>query len=82
MEAIKQIIKVKNDKITIHLSPEMNNTMVEVIILPVSSKINKKKVSKDKGMRDLLNVGIWSETDIQAMEEASKKFNLWTIQNF
>jgi len=82
MEAIKQIIKVKNDKITIHLSPEMNNTMVEVIILPVSSKINKKKDSKDKGMRDLLNVGIWSETDIQAMEEASKKFNLWTIQNF
>jgi len=38
MGAIKQIIRVKDDKITIHLKPEMNNTRVEVIILPFSPK--------------------------------------------
>lgn len=81
MEAIKQIVKVKNDKITIHLKPEMNNTKVEVIILPVSSKKGFKD-NKEKGLKDLLKVGIWSDSDILAMEEASKKFNLWTIQSF
>ena len=81
MEAIKQIVKVNDDKITIHLKPEMNNTRVEVIILPFSpKKVNKK--SKNTGLKDLLSVGVWSDSDIQAMEEASKKFNLWTIQSF
>ena len=81
MEATRQIIKVKDDKITIHLKPEMNNTTVEVIILPFSPKKVKKK-SIDAGLKDLLSIGVWSDTDIKAMEEAFKKFNLWTIQSF
>ena len=81
MNAIKQIVRVKNDKITIHLNPEMNNTRVEVIILPILPKrINKD--TKETGLKDLLNIGIWSDSDIQAMEETSKKINLWTIQSF
>jgi hypothetical protein len=74
MEAIKQIIRVKDEKITIHLSPEMNNTRVEVIVLPISGK-KVSKEDKQSGIKDLLNIGIWSETDIQAIEEASKRFN-------
>jgi len=81
MEAIKQIIRVKDDKITVHLDPKMNNTKVEVIILPFSpKKINKE--NKNSGLKDLLSIGVWSESDIKAMEDASKKFNLWTIQSF
>ena len=81
MDAIKQIVKVKDDKITIHLKPEMNNTRVEVIILPFSPK-RVYKDSKHKGLKDLLNIGVWSDNDIRVMEEASKKFNQWTIQSF
>ncbi len=81
MNAIKQILKVKNDKITIHLDPEMNNTRVEVIILPVLPK-RLNKDTKEAGLKDLLNIGVWSDSDIQAMEETSKKINLWTIQSF
>ena len=81
MEAIKQIVRVKDDKITVHLDPKMNNTKVEVIILPFSSKkINKE--NKDSGVKDLLSIGVWSDSDIIAMEDASKKFNIWTIQSF
>ena len=81
MEAIKQIIRVKDDKITIHLDPKMNNTKVEVIILPFSpKKVNKE--NRNSGLRDLLSIGVWSDSDIKAMEDASKKFNLWTIQSF
>lgn len=81
MDAIKQIVRVKDDKITIHLSPEMNNTRVEVIILPLSEK---KATGEDKesGLKDLLSIGVWSAADIQAVEEASKKFNSWTIRSF
>ena len=81
MEAIKQIIRVKDEKITIHLSPEMNNTRVEVIVLPITGK-KASKEDKQFGIKDLLNIGIWSDTDIQAIEEASKRFNAWSIQNF
>jgi len=81
MEAIKQIIRVKDDKITIHLDPKMNNTKVEVIILPFSpKKVNKE--NRSSGLKDLLSIGVWSDSDIKAMEDASKKFNLWTIQSF
>jgi hypothetical protein len=81
MEAIKQIIRVKDDKITIHLDPKMNNTKVEVIILPFSpKKVNKE--NRNSGLKDLLSIGVWSDSDIKAMEDASKKFNLWTIQSF
>jgi hypothetical protein len=81
MEAIKQIITVKDDKITIHLDPKMNNTKVEVIILPYSpKKVNKE--NRNSGLKDLLSIGVWSDSDIKAMEDASKKFNLWTIQSF
>ncbi len=84
MVAIKQIIRVKDDKIAIHLKPEMNITRVEVIILPFSpKKVGKvSKVSKDLGLKDLLSLGVWSDSDIKAMEEASKIFNQWTIQSF
>jgi hypothetical protein len=81
MEAIKHIIRVKDDKITIHLDPKMNNTKVEVIILPFSpKKVNKE--NRNSGLKDLLSIGVWSDSDIKAMEDASKKFNLWTIQSF
>ena len=81
MEAIKQIIRVKDDKITIHLDPKMNNTKVEVIILPFSpKKVNKE--NRNSGLKDLLSIGVWSDIDIKAMEDTSKKFNLWTIQSF
>jgi hypothetical protein len=81
MEAIKQIIRVKDDKITIHLDPKMNNTKVEVIILPFSpKKVNKE--NRNSGLKDLLSIGVWSDSDIKAMEDTSKKFNLWTIQSF
>jgi len=81
MEAIKQIIRVKDDKITIHLDPKMNNTKVEVIILPFSpKKVNKE--NRNSGLKDLLSIGVWSDSDIKAMEDASKKFNLRTIQSF
>ena len=82
MEAIKQIIRVKDDKITIHLDPKMNNTKVEVIILPLSLKKKVKKETRNSGLKDLLSIGVWSDGDIKAMEEASKKFNQWTIQSF
>lgn len=81
MNAIKQIVRIKNDKITIHLNPEMNNTRVEVIILPILPK-RMNKDTKEAGLKDLLNIGVWSDNDIQAMEETSKKINLWTIQSF
>lgn len=81
MDAIKQIVRVKDDKITIHLSPEMNNTRVEVIILPLSEK-KATGENKEAGLKDLLSIGVWSDADIQAVEEASKKFNSWTIQSF
>jgi hypothetical protein len=81
MNAIKQILKVKDDKITIHLSPELNNTRVEVIILPVLPK-RENRGTKEAGLKDLLSIGVWSDSDIQAMEDASKKFNVWTIQSF
>jgi hypothetical protein len=81
MEAIKQIVKVKDHKITIYLKPEMNNTKVEVIILPFSQKKNEKE-NIDSGIKDLLSIGVWSESDIKAMEDASGKFNVWTIQKF
>jgi len=81
MEAIKQIVRVKDDKITIHLDPKMNNTKVEVIILPFSpKKVNKE--NRNSGLKDLLSIGVWSDSDIKAMEDTSKKFNLWTIQSF
>ena len=81
MEAIKQIIRVKDDKITVHLDPKMNNTKVEVIILPFSSK-KANKENRNSGLKDLLSIGVWSDSDIKAMEDASKKFNLRTIQSF
>jgi len=81
MEAIKQIIRVKDDKITVHLDPKMNNTKVEVIILPFSSK-KANKENRNSGLKDLLSIGVWSDSDIKAMEDASQKFNLWTIQSF
>jgi hypothetical protein len=59
----------------------MNNTKVEVIVLPYSQK-KVRKESKELGLKDLLSIGIWTDRDIQAMEEASKKFNQWTIQSF
>lgn len=37
---------------------------------------------KDDNNKGLLKIGVWTESDITAMEEASKKFNQWTIQNF
>ncbi len=81
MEAIKQIVRVKDHKITIHLKPEMNNTKVEVIILPFTQKKNiKEKI--DSGIKDLLSIGVWSDSDIKAMEDTSGKFNVWTIQKF
>jgi hypothetical protein len=81
MEAIKQILRVKDDKITIHLDPKMNNTQVEVIILPFSPRKVNKEI-RNSGLKDLLSIGVWSDTDIKAMEDASQKFNLWTIQSF
>ena len=81
MEAIKHILRVKDDKITVHLDPKLNNTKVEVIILPFSpKKVNKE--NRNSGLKDLLSIGVWSDSDIKAMEDASKKFNLWTIQSF
>ena len=69
MEAIKQIVRVKDDKITIHLDPKLNNTKVEVIILPFSPrKVNK--VTRNSGLKDLLSIGVWSDSDIKAMEDA------------
>ena len=53
---------MKNDKITIHLKPDMNNTKVEVIILPLSpKKVNKE--SEEKGLKDLPNIGVWFNND-------------------
>ena len=53
----------------------MNNTKVEVIILPLSLKKKVNKETINSGLKDLLSIGVWSESDIQAMEDASKKFN-------
>jgi hypothetical protein len=81
MEAIKQIIRVKDEKITIHLNPEMNNMKVEVIILPILPKKNNKN-NLEKGIKELESVSIWSNNEIKAIEDSSKKLNQWTIQNF
>ena len=81
MEAIKQILKIKNDKITLHFKSDMNNTRVEVIVLPILPKKTKRDVKK-KGLADLLKVGVWSEKDIHIIEKASQNINKWTIQKF
>jgi hypothetical protein len=81
MEAIKQIVTVKNDKITIHLKPELNNTKVEVIVLPLAGR-KMKKISKKEGLADLQSVSIWSKNDLSMIEKTSKLFNSWPIQNF
>ena len=75
------IVYQKAYKLAIHLDPKMNNTKVEVIILPFSSK-KANKENRNSGLKDLLSIGVWSDSDIKAMEDASKKFNLWTIQSF
>lgn len=54
---------------------------VEVIILPILPK-KAYKAEKLIGLKDLQTISIWSDNYIKAMEEASKKFSLWTIQNF
>jgi hypothetical protein len=36
----------------------MNNTRVEVIVLPISGK-KVSKEDKQSGIKDLLNIGIW-----------------------
>ena len=75
------IVYQKAYKLAIHLDPKMNNTKVEVIILPFSpKKVNKE--NRNSGLKDLLSIGVWSDSDIKAMEDASRKFNLWTIQSF
>jgi hypothetical protein len=81
MEAIKQIVRVKDHKITIQLKPEMNNTKVEVIIIPFPQKKHEKD-NIDSGIKELLSIGVWSESDIKAMEDVSGKFNVWTVQKF
>jgi hypothetical protein len=81
MEAIKQILKIKNEKITLHFNSEMNDTRVEVIILPIMPKKTKRDVKK-RGLAELLKIGVWTAKDTQIIEKASQIINQWTIQKF
>ena len=81
MGAIKQILRVKNDKLTIHLSHELNNKRVEVVILPLSDEVADME-NKESGIQDLLSISVWTDEDIKQMEDASKKFNTWNFQSF
>ena len=78
---IKQILRVKNDKLTIHLSHELNNKRVEVIISPLPDE-EALPENKKSGIDDLLSIGVWTDQDIKQIEDSSKKFSTWSFQSF
>ena len=53
MQAFRQIIDVKNHSLKIHLPNDFNANKVEVIILPLEEKAEKKGVANLRGKLNL-----------------------------
>lgn len=73
MKALRQILKVKNHSINIHLPDDFNAEEVEVIILPLKEQKTKKgTVSK---LRGSLNLTDQQYSDFQ--EDVRKSREEW-----
>lgn len=53
MQALRQIIDVKNHMLSIHLPNDFNADRVEVIILPLEEKAKKRGVANLRGKLNL-----------------------------
>ena len=63
---------------------QLNAQQKQVVseLVDVLLKLNPPTAKTEKELSRLLDVSIWSESDIQEIERAQQNFNSWTIQGF
>ncbi len=76
MVAYRKKTKISGRQLTLDLPPDLQNAEVEIWIVPIQSG----QAVRDRSW--LLQFPTWSEEDIKAIEEVSKKFNQWQITEF
>lgn len=75
MQAIRELVTVKNHKITVTLPNNFNYNRVEIIILPIEEK--------QESLSDfLLTLPAISEQEINDIEAVRKDLNQWQIKEF
>ena len=79
MEAIKKIIKTKNNKITLDIPNEFKNKNIEVIMIPSEEE---DKINKEDFIKFLKSGPTLSNNEIDNIEKVGKNINQWKIEKF
>ena len=79
MEAIKKIIKTKNNKITLDIPNEFKNKNIEVIMIPSEEE---DKINKEDFIKFLKSGPTLSDNEIDNIEKVGKNINQWKIEKF
>lgn len=86
MQAIRNIYKVENGKLTIELPASFQHTEVEVIILPANSEEDAAilpdaidRGSKVERLAKLEQMSVWGEEEEQAVIESQNFINQWKV---
>lgn len=85
MQAIRNIYKVENGKLTIELPASFPHKEVEVIILPVAAEDEVElpnaidRGSKAERLAKLEQMSVWGEDEEQAVIESQNFINQWKI---
>jgi hypothetical protein len=87
MQALRNIYTVENNKIVIDLPKSFQHKSVEVIILPISEfktlhATKNEAADKSERIKKLLSISVWSDTDIQLINESQNLINQWKIEEF
>ena len=70
MQAIREIIEVKSNKISYRLPQGFTDTMVELILLPVANK--KKEISSSSGAKSLRgSLNRYADPALRTQEQAA-----------
>jgi hypothetical protein len=75
MEALRFISNVKNNQILLEIPADFTSEEVEIIVLPVTSKADKKEK-----LNRLLKISVWDDEAIDLVEEAAKGVRNWEIE--
>ena len=79
MEAIKKIIKTKNNKITLDIPNEFKNKNIEVIMIPSEEE---DKINKEDFIKFLKSGPTLSNNEIDNIKKVGKNINQWKIEKF
>ncbi len=83
MQAIREIIEVKNHQVLIQLPDSFEAKEVEVIVLPAEPQASKKDRDKAELLEFLLNGPTWSEEDVKHFEKTIQEgWKQWKIEEF